>query len=398
MVHAVRQDSASGDRAAPLGGDLRALRKARGLTLSELAFKVGRSVGWLSQIERDLTQPTIADLRRLADALDQPVSLFFGAPDAPAEERGYVVRADTRRSLGNSEEGLVEQLLSPDLGGSFEIVRSVFAPGAELSEPAKRPTEEAGYVVSGTLDLWIGERLFHLVEGDSFRFTGEPYRWRNPGDQPCIAIWVIAPHVLMLIDPTTLATFLLASMALYLTPGADMMFISASGAAGGKRTGIMAGLGVSIGSFSHTIFAVLGVAALIQTSTLAYDVLRYAGAAYLVYLAVQTWRAPLPEPGANGSTDDWEAFRRGALTNLLNPKVSVFVLAFLPQFADPANGPVWLQIAILGSIFSLASIPFNCGYGIVAGAFTDTLRKMGRSLNRVCALVFCGLAARLAIN
>ncbi len=133
--------------------------------------------------------------QRLADALEQPVSLFFGAPDAPADERGYVVRANARRSLGTSDEGLVEQLLSPDLGGSFEIVRSVFAPSAELSEPAIRPTEEAGYIVSGSLDLWIGERQFHLSEGDSFRFTEEAYRWRNPGSQPCIAIWVIAPPV-----------------------------------------------------------------------------------------------------------------------------------------------------------------------------------------------------------
>ncbi|MEM9061188.1 MAG: cupin domain-containing protein [Pseudomonadota bacterium] len=178
-----------------LGSDLRALRKARGLTLTELALKIGRSVGWLSQIERDLTEPSIADLRKLADALDQPVSLFFGAPEVPADERGHVVRADARRSLGSSEAGLVEQLLSPDLGGSFEIVRSVFAPGAELAEAATRPTEEAGYIVSGTLDLTIGERTFHLGEGDSFRFAREPYRWRNPGADPCVAIWVIAPPV-----------------------------------------------------------------------------------------------------------------------------------------------------------------------------------------------------------
>lgn len=196
----------------------------------------------------------------------------------------------------------------------------------------------------------------------------------------------------------TLVTFLGASIALYLTPGADMMFISASGAAGGKRTGLLAGLGVSIGSLSHTFFAVLGVAALIQTSALAYDLLRYAGAAYLIYLAIKTWRAPPPEPGENGATDGWVAFQRGALTNLLNPKVSIFVLAFLPQFADPQVGPVWVQIAVLGTIFSLASIPFNCAYGIVAGAFSDALRRMGRSLNRICAIVFCGLAARLAIN
>jgi len=196
----------------------------------------------------------------------------------------------------------------------------------------------------------------------------------------------------------TIIAFLSASVALYLTPGADMMFISASGAAGGRRAGVMAGLGVSLGSLSHTVFAVLGVAALIRTSELAYDILRYAGAAYLVYLAIQTWRAPAPETWAPGAADGWRAFKRGVLTNLLNPKVSVFVLAFLPQFADPAAGPVWVQIAILGTIFSLASIPFCCAYGLAGGMFAETLRRAGRTLNRLCAIVFCGLAARLAHN
>ncbi|MEM1161166.1 MAG: cupin domain-containing protein [Pseudomonadota bacterium] len=191
MDHALQMT----DRAAGIGTDLRALRKARGLTLAELALKVRRSVGWLSQIERDVSEPTISDLRRLASALDQPVSLFFGAGDAPAEERGYVVRRDNWRSLGTSEEGLVEQLLSPDLGGSFEIVRSVFAPGAELAEANARPTEEAGYVISGTLELEIGPRHFTLNPGDSFRFAREPYRWRNPSTNDCVVIWVIAPPV-----------------------------------------------------------------------------------------------------------------------------------------------------------------------------------------------------------
>ncbi|MEM9500124.1 MAG: XRE family transcriptional regulator [Pseudomonadota bacterium] len=183
------------ERAPGVGTDLRALRKARGLTLAELALKVGRSVGWLSQIEREVREPTISDLRRLAEALDQPMSLFFGPAVAPEAERGYVVRADNWRSLGTSEEGLVEQLLSPDLGGSFEVVRSVFAPGAELTRPATRPTEEAGYIISGTLDLDIGPRRFRLTPGDSFRFKGEPYRWKNPGQDNCVAIWVIAPPV-----------------------------------------------------------------------------------------------------------------------------------------------------------------------------------------------------------
>jgi transcriptional regulator with XRE-family HTH domain len=186
---------AAANRARGVGADLRALRKARGLTLTELALKVGRSVGWLSQVERDLAEPTISDLRRLAGALDQPLSLFFGPNPAPEDERGYVVRWNSRRALGTAEQGLVEQLLSPDLSGSFEIVRSVFDPGAELKEFNQRATEEAGDLVAGELEMWIGARHFHLKPGDSFRFKGEPYRWRNPGTEPAVAIWVIAPPV-----------------------------------------------------------------------------------------------------------------------------------------------------------------------------------------------------------
>jgi len=185
----------SRERAQGVGTDLRAVRKARGLTLSELALMVGRSVGWLSQIEREVREPTISDLRKLANALDQPMSLFFGANAAPEEERGYIVRADNWRSLGSTDGGLVEQLLSPDLGGSFEIVRSVFAPGAELPEMNSRPTEEAGYIISGCLDLTIDDRTFRLNPGDSFRFSGEPHRWCNPGLVDCVVIWVIAPPV-----------------------------------------------------------------------------------------------------------------------------------------------------------------------------------------------------------
>lgn len=187
--------TAPANRASGVGGDLRALRKARGLTLTELALKVGRSVGWLSQVERDLAEPTIADLRRLANALEQPLSLFFGPNPAPEAERGYVVRWNSRRALGSAEQGLVEQLLSPDLSGSFEIVRSVFEPGAELHEFNQRATEEAGYLIAGELEMWIGERHFHLKPGDSFRFKDERHRWRNPGAEPAIAIWVIAPPV-----------------------------------------------------------------------------------------------------------------------------------------------------------------------------------------------------------
>jgi len=184
-----------GETAPSIGQDLRALRKSKGLTLAELALRVRRSVGYLSQVERGLSEMSISDLRRVAQALDVPLGWFFAHDAVPAAERGYVVRADSRRRVGNAEDGLTEELLSPDLGGAFEIFRSEFAPGAELPRPGYRETEEAGYVVAGELEVWIGDRHFHLRTGDSFRFDHETHRWRNPGTVPAVLVWVIAPPV-----------------------------------------------------------------------------------------------------------------------------------------------------------------------------------------------------------
>lgn len=182
-------------RARTLGADLRALRRARGLTLSALAARLGRSVGWLSQVERDLSEPSISNLRQIAEALGVPMSLLFGHASAPAEEQGYVVRTGARRSMGSGEEGLIEELLSPDLTDDFEVIHSTFRPGARMQAPAQRPTQEVGYVISGRLDLSLGGREFTVGPGDSFRFRGEEYFWANPYDEPAVAIWVIAPPV-----------------------------------------------------------------------------------------------------------------------------------------------------------------------------------------------------------
>lgn len=178
-----------------LARDIRALRKARKLTLTACAEQIGRSVGWLSQVERGLSSPSLADLRAMAGLFSVPLGLFFGHDVPREEERGVVVRAGRRRALGTSESGLVEELLSPDLGGSFEMLRSVFAPGAELETTTRRPTEEAGYVTSGSLDIEISGVWHALAEGDSFRFAGKPFRWRNRGSVPAIVIWVVSPPV-----------------------------------------------------------------------------------------------------------------------------------------------------------------------------------------------------------
>ena len=177
-----------------LGADLRALRKARGLTLQDMADALGRSVGWLSQVERDLSTPSITDLRHMAAMLDVSVSSLFRS-SAPAEEDGLIVRPQNRRPIGSRETGLVEALLNPDLTDDFEMVHCTFQSHSEIGETVTRPTQEVGTITEGRLELWIDGRTFDLGPGDSFRIRGRPFRWKNPHPTPCTAIWVIAPPV-----------------------------------------------------------------------------------------------------------------------------------------------------------------------------------------------------------
>ena len=195
MSVAIKASNDSENSAIALGRDLRGLRKSRGLTLSELALKIGRSVGFLSQVERGLSSPSIDDLRTLSAALNVPLSWFFANDTAAENERGIIVRSANRRVLGTREDGITEELLSPDLGGSLEMFRTEFEPHSELKDIVKRDTEESGVIISGQLDLWIDGTLFKLHAGDSFRFDHKPYRWRNPTDLPTIAIWVVSPPV-----------------------------------------------------------------------------------------------------------------------------------------------------------------------------------------------------------
>jgi len=188
LAHSLEHPSA-------LGRSLRGLRKARGITLKELALKVGRSVGFISQIERGISEPSMTDLRRIAQAFDVPTSWFFLLEDEDTPEQKFIVRAGARRALGTSEEGILEELLSPDLGGAFEMFRTVIGPGATSAELLKRDTEEAGFVASGEIDLWIDETRFTLKAGDSFRFDHKSHRWHNKGSAQCIIIWVVSPPV-----------------------------------------------------------------------------------------------------------------------------------------------------------------------------------------------------------
>ena len=173
-----------------LGDDLRVLRRRRGLTLAEVASRVGRSVGWLSQVERHLSEPSDEELDALARVLGVSPVTF-----APRPKSFHVVRKTARRPIGTHTEGLTEELLSPDLTDDFEVVHSTFAPGAARKKFVTRPTQEVGYIVSGRLEITISGETFDLGPGDAFRIRAEPFRWSNRGDQPCTVVWVIAPPV-----------------------------------------------------------------------------------------------------------------------------------------------------------------------------------------------------------
>ncbi|AEV39612.1 DNA-binding protein (plasmid) [Pseudovibrio sp. FO-BEG1] len=178
-----------------LGEDLKALRTSRGMTLEEVARKMGRSVGWLSQVERDKSTPRHTDLKQFAEVFGVQLSLFFGDADAPENEQGRVVRSGNRRVIGERDKGLLETLVSPDLTDSFEMIHSTFQPSSNRSEAITRPTQEVAYMVSGKLDVWIGEDMFTVAAGDSFRIKETSYRWSNPYTEPAVAIWVISPPV-----------------------------------------------------------------------------------------------------------------------------------------------------------------------------------------------------------
>jgi threonine/homoserine/homoserine lactone efflux protein len=205
-----------------------------------------------------------------------------------------------------------------------------------------------------------------------------------------------------MLDLTQLLPFLAAALALNLTPGADMTYVIARSATQGRAAGIAASFGIAAGSFVHSVLAALGVSAILQHSETAFLIVKYAGAGYLLYLA---WKAignqAVAVDRTLARTSLWRVFGEGALTNLLNPKVALFILAFLPQFVDPAQGNAAVQILLLGLIFNIGGTSVNAIVACSASAAARALgssASFGRWLNRVSALVFVGLAVRLVLT
>lgn len=177
-----------------IGGEIRGLRKARAVTLAELATASGLSVGYLSLLERDRATPSIKALHAVSRALGVTISWFFEANDVPEAERDLIVRRARRRRLDYSA-GVVDELLSPNLTGALELLSCRFPPGASSGdEPYAHAGEEAGVVIRGRLELWVDGRMATLEAGDSFGFQSAlPHRYRNPGPDETEVIWAITP-------------------------------------------------------------------------------------------------------------------------------------------------------------------------------------------------------------
>ncbi|MEM7267669.1 MAG: LysE family translocator [Pseudomonadota bacterium] len=202
----------------------------------------------------------------------------------------------------------------------------------------------------------------------------------------------------MLPEIATLIAFIAACLALNFTPGADMMFTIASAAHGGAKAGVAAAVGINLGVVVHIRRAAVGLAALIAAEPLAYDAIRYLGAGYLIWLAWQMWRAPAVSVGEAEDAPLSATVKRGFITNVLNPKTALFIFAFLPQFADSERGQVSVQIIALGAIFICTGLTVNASVGALAGVAATRIRRASRAMNRLSAIVFAGLAARLVLD
>ncbi len=202
-----------------------------------------------------------------------------------------------------------------------------------------------------------------------------------------------------MIETVTLMAFVPAALVLNFTPGADMMFCFGQGLRSGSRPAMMASLGVSTGLMVQVLLAGLGLGALVSAVPWLFDVIRWMGVAYLLVLAWGAIRKGAVSDDAAIKPAHF-AFREGLLVNLTNPKVILFVLAFIPQFVDPANGPVLLQFLTFGAIITLGSILVNGMVGIFAGGVGRILisnPRASRIIGWVTGGIFAALAIRLAI-
>ncbi|WP_244458392.1 LysE family translocator [Roseomonas fluvialis] len=209
----------------------------------------------------------------------------------------------------------------------------------------------------------------------------------------------------MPVDPSLLAGFLIACLVLVVTPGPDMAFVLGQTLSGGARRGWAATAGVYAGVGVHIVLAALGVAALVAANPALFTALRIAGALYLLWLGAQAiraaWRGPAADSAAEPAAISLSAaFRQGFVTNLLNPKVGLFFLAFVPLFVDPGRSPAWVQMLILGPLLPAIALPFYALLIPAAARIAGRLRasSAGRWLDGAAGTLFVGLGVRMLLG
>ena len=204
----------------------------------------------------------------------------------------------------------------------------------------------------------------------------------------------------MLIPLSILTIFFSASILLALAPGPDNIFVLTQSAIRGRLAGWVITLGLCTGLIGHTLLVSSGVAVIFKTSPVAFTSLKLAGVAYLLYLAFLAFRASAAKlsPFENGGASLFQLYRRGIIMNMTNPKVSIFFLSFLPQFADPERGPLMLQIVTLGFVFMISGLLVFGMISLFAGYLGSRLQQLPKALNimnRIAATVYVTLAVKL---
>lgn len=201
-------------------------------------------------------------------------------------------------------------------------------------------------------------------------------------------------------EKTAFLTFLVAALALNLAPGPDMLYVIGRSVGQGRKAGIVSSLGVFVGCWVHILAAAFGIAALLRSSPVAFNVVRYAGAAYLIYLGIRMLGQKADLASQQLKAESLASiFRQGAITNVLNPKVAIFFLAFLPQFINARRGSVALQIVLLGLIFNVGGTLVNLAVAYAGGTLGELLRRnqaVARLQRRFTGMIFIGLGLRLA--
>jgi threonine/homoserine/homoserine lactone efflux protein len=200
-------------------------------------------------------------------------------------------------------------------------------------------------------------------------------------------------------DAHTYVLFVAAALALLLVPGPAVVYVVARSVSGGRLTGLVSVLGIELGTLTHVVFAAAGLSAIVASSVVAFSVVKWLGAAYLVYLGLRqifgrgSGEQEAPSPGSNDGR--FRVFYQSVLVQVLNPKVALFFLAFLPQFVDPSNGAAWTQVVVLGATLAFLGLFTDGLYALLGGTAGSWIRTKDLGLRRAGRYVTGGIYVAL---